>query len=124
MSLRADLQTMVRTYRALTYRGGIDADVETQTDLTEEFGIAQSTSVTETRKYAYHRKIERNRTATKKAKSFMVRAARPAILVFRSGMVKSVRGSLKRTTSNQSARWKRASRCITISPPILRYCAR
>jgi len=64
------LQAIVRAYRALTYRGGIDADVETQTDLAEEFGIAQSTPVPETRKYAYHRKIERNRTAIKKAKQF------------------------------------------------------
>ena len=64
------MQAIVRAYRALTYRGGIDADVETQTDLAEEFGIAQSTPVPETRKYAYHRKIERNRTAIKKAKQF------------------------------------------------------
>jgi 5-methylcytosine-specific restriction enzyme A len=67
-TLRADLQMIVRAYRALTYRGGTDADVETQSDLQEEFGI-ESASVTETRKYAYHRKIERNR-ATKKAKQF------------------------------------------------------
>lgn len=69
-TLRADLQTMVRAYRALAYRGGIDADVETQTDLSDEFGIPQSASVIETRKYAYHRKIERNRTAARAAKKF------------------------------------------------------
>lgn len=68
--LRSDLQTIVRAYRALSYRGGIDADVETQTDVGEEFGLAPSTSITETRKYAYHRKIERNRTAAKQAKKF------------------------------------------------------
>jgi 5-methylcytosine-specific restriction protein A len=68
--LRSDVQTIVRAYRALTYRGGIDADVETQTDVTEEFGKPASTSITETRKYAYHRKIERNRTAAKQAKKF------------------------------------------------------
>jgi 5-methylcytosine-specific restriction protein A len=55
---------------ALTYRGGIDAEVETQTDLAEEFGISQSMSVIETRKYVYHRKIERNRTAARQAKKF------------------------------------------------------
>ena len=44
-TLRGDLQAIVRAYRALTYRGGIDADVKTQTDLSEEFGIAQSTPV-------------------------------------------------------------------------------
>jgi 5-methylcytosine-specific restriction protein A len=69
-SLRADLQTIVRAYRALTYRGGVDADIETQTDLVEEFGIPHSTSVIETRKYAYHRKIERNRIAARHAKKF------------------------------------------------------
>ena len=35
--LRADLQAIVRAYRALTYRGGIDADVESQSDVGEEF---------------------------------------------------------------------------------------
>src|SRR5262249_8139640 len=68
--LRSDLQALVRAYRALTYRGGIDADVEGQTDLVEEFGIAAQTSITEVRKYAYHRKIERNRTAAHHAKKF------------------------------------------------------
>jgi 5-methylcytosine-specific restriction protein A len=66
--LRADLQIIARAYRALTYRGGIDADVESQTDVAEEFGVVSATSVTEIRKYAYHRKIERNRTASRQAK--------------------------------------------------------
>ena len=70
VSLRTDLQTIVRAYRALTYRGGIDADVETQTDLAEEFGVSRSITVVETRKYAYHRKIERNPTAARQAKKF------------------------------------------------------
>ncbi len=68
--LRADLQTMVRAYRVLSYRGGIDADVETQNDVADEFGIAPTTAITETRKYAFHRKVERNRTAAKQAKKF------------------------------------------------------
>ena len=67
-ALRRDLQTIVRAYRALSYRGGIDADVETQTDVTEEFGITTPTSIIETRKYAYHRRIERNPTAARQAK--------------------------------------------------------
>jgi 5-methylcytosine-specific restriction protein A len=67
--LRADLQTIIRAYRALTYRGGIDADVESQTDITEEFGASPG-SITETRKYVYHRKIERNPTAARQAKKF------------------------------------------------------
>jgi 5-methylcytosine-specific restriction protein A len=68
--LRSDLQAIVRAYRSLTYRGGIDADVEGQTDVVEEFGIQAQTSITEVRKYAYHRKIERNRTAAHHAKKF------------------------------------------------------
>jgi 5-methylcytosine-specific restriction protein A len=69
-TLRSDLQTIVRAYRALTYRGGIDADIESQSDIGAEFGVAATASITETRKYAYHRKIERNRTAAKQAKKF------------------------------------------------------
>jgi sugar O-acyltransferase (sialic acid O-acetyltransferase NeuD family) len=68
--LRSDLQTITRAYRALTYRGGIDADIESQTDLVDEFAIPPQTSITETRKYAYHRKVERNRTAARYAKKF------------------------------------------------------
>jgi 5-methylcytosine-specific restriction protein A len=70
VTLRADLQAMVSAYRALTYRGGTDADVETQTDLMDEFNLPAQISITETRKYIYHRKIERNRTASKNAKKF------------------------------------------------------
>ena len=70
VSLRVDLQAMVRAYRALTYRGGTDADVETQSEVADEFDLPKSTTVIETRKYAYHRKVERSQTATKKAKEF------------------------------------------------------
>jgi 5-methylcytosine-specific restriction enzyme A len=67
-TLRSDLQTMVRAYRALL--GGIEGDIEGQSELSEEFGIPPQISITETRKYAYHRKIERNRTAARYAKKF------------------------------------------------------
>src|SRR5262249_16576216 len=69
-TLRADLQNIVRAYRALTYRGGIDAEVDSQSDVAEEFGVPDGASVTETRKYVYHHKIERNRTAARQAKKF------------------------------------------------------
>lgn len=71
MTLRADLQNAVRAYRALTFRGGIEGEVETAaSELADEFNVPPQTSVVETRKYAYHRKIERNRTAAKQAKKF------------------------------------------------------
>jgi 5-methylcytosine-specific restriction enzyme A len=54
----------------LTYRGGVDADIETQSDVGEEFNLPTSTKVVEIRKYAFHRKIERNRTAARQAKKF------------------------------------------------------
>jgi 5-methylcytosine-specific restriction protein A len=69
-TLRTDLQNVVRAYRALTFRGGIEGDVEPQAELTDEFKIPAQATVIETRKYAYHRKIERNRTAAKQAKKF------------------------------------------------------
>jgi 5-methylcytosine-specific restriction protein A len=69
-TLRGDLQNIVHAYRALTFRGGLEGDVEPQSDVSDEFNIPQSASVIETRKYVYHRKIERNRTAAKNAKKF------------------------------------------------------
>ena len=68
--MRTDLQNIVRAYRALTFRGGIEGDVEPQAELEDEFKIPPKTSVIEIRKYAFHRKIERNRTAAKQAKKF------------------------------------------------------
>jgi 5-methylcytosine-specific restriction enzyme A len=59
LSLRADLQNMVRAYRALTYRGGVEGEIETQSDPADEFDLPSQTSLVETRKYVYHRKIER-----------------------------------------------------------------
>jgi MrcB-like, N-terminal domain len=59
-TLRTDLQNVVRAYRALTFRGGIEGDVEPQAELEDEFKISAQATVIETRKYAYHRKIERN----------------------------------------------------------------
>jgi 5-methylcytosine-specific restriction enzyme A len=69
-TLRTDLQNVVRAYRALTFRGGIEGDVEPQAELEDEFKIPAQATVVETRKYAFHRKIERNRTAAKQAKKF------------------------------------------------------
>ncbi len=60
----------MRAYRALTYRGGIEGDLERQSELNEEFGIPPQTSIIEIRKYAYHRKVDRNRTAARHAKRF------------------------------------------------------
>lgn len=67
-ALRSDLQTVVRAYRALTYRGGLDSDVESEGDVSAEFGLKKGTSVTETRKYAYHRKVERSSAAARLVK--------------------------------------------------------
>ena len=69
-TLRTDLQTVVSAYQALTFRGGIEVDVVPQAELADEFKIPAQASVIETRNYAYHRKIERNRTAAKQAKKF------------------------------------------------------
>lgn len=69
-TLRGDLQNIVQAYRALTFRGGIEGDVEAQSDVADEFNIPPQATVIETRKYVYHRKIERNRTAAKNAKKF------------------------------------------------------
>lgn len=56
-------------YRALTFRGGIEGGLEEQSEVSDEFNISHHASVVETRRYVYHRKIERNRTAAKNAKA-------------------------------------------------------
>ena len=68
--LRFDLQTIIRAYRALTYRGGVDADMGGQTNVADDFVVTRQMSITETRKYANHRKVERNSTAARYAKKF------------------------------------------------------
>jgi 5-methylcytosine-specific restriction enzyme A len=69
-TLQTDLRNIVHAFRALTFRGGIEGDTEPQPDLSDEFNLPTQTSITETRKYVYHRKIERNRTAAANAKKF------------------------------------------------------
>jgi hypothetical protein len=69
-TLRTDLQNVVRAYRALTFRGGIEGDAEPQAELEDEFKIPAQATIIETRQYAFHRKVERNRTAAKQAKKF------------------------------------------------------
>ena len=68
--LRTDLQNVVRAYRALTFRGGIEGDIEPQAELADEFKIPAQATIIETRKYAFHRKVERNPTAARQAKKF------------------------------------------------------
>jgi 5-methylcytosine-specific restriction enzyme A len=80
--LQGDLRNIVRAYRALTYRGGIEGDMEPQSELATEFNIPAQASITETRKYGYHRKIERNRTASKNAKKFHGTACQACELQF------------------------------------------
>src|SRR5262249_49151182 len=69
-TLRSDLQTVGRAYRALSYRGGWGGNLEEQRKENKEFATPPQTSIIEIRKYAYHRKIERNRTAARNAKKF------------------------------------------------------
>ena len=96
--LRTDLQLIVRAYRALTYRGGVDADVESQSDVGEEFNLPTSTTVVETRKYAFHRKIERIAPRPDRPKNSTAPSARPAILILPNAMDRLVRALLKHIT--------------------------
>ena len=101
--LRSDLQTIVRAYRASSYRGGIDADVEMQTDVGEEIHFANQLDYGD-RKYAFHRKIERNRTAARQAKNSMASAVRRVTSILRSATAQSARVSSKRITCGRLQR--------------------
>jgi 5-methylcytosine-specific restriction enzyme A len=97
-TLRADLQNVVRAYRALTFRGGIEGDVEPQAELEDEFKIPAQATIVETRKYAFHRKVERNRTAAKQAKKFHGCAAKPVGLISKNATAPLAKALSKRIT--------------------------
>lgn len=65
--LNADLKRAIEAYRALVFRTN---ESEDDTEVVAEFELPKDASVIETRKYVYHRKIERNATAAKNAKKF------------------------------------------------------
>ncbi len=62
--LRRDLNDMMRLYRILIFRGGLD--FEDQIEDSKEGGG----SITETRSYKFHKRIERNPKASSEAKGF------------------------------------------------------
>src|SRR5262245_20519089 len=64
--LRADLQTAVQCYRALTFRGGLDASIETAPQDGED--LPANVSLIEMRRYRLHSRIERNPAAARTAK--------------------------------------------------------
>jgi 5-methylcytosine-specific restriction protein A len=60
--LGRDLRNAVRAYRALTFRGGLDTDVETM-------GESPLENLVEIRRYRLHARIERNPRAVREAKN-------------------------------------------------------
>jgi 5-methylcytosine-specific restriction protein A len=64
--LRAEVQTPVRAYRALTFRGGIDPSLEQPND--PDADPSTFTSLEELRRYRMHRVSERNPKASRLAK--------------------------------------------------------
>jgi 5-methylcytosine-specific restriction enzyme A len=64
--LRADLQTAVQCYRALTFRGGLDASMETVPQDGDE--LPANVSLVEMRRYRLHSRLERNPAAARAAK--------------------------------------------------------
>lgn len=66
--LRDDLQTLVRAYRVLTFRGGLDPSAEVS-EVIEVCTASKAATLTEIRRYRHHRRIERNTLASKLVKS-------------------------------------------------------
>jgi 5-methylcytosine-specific restriction protein A len=64
--LQTDLQTAVRAYRALIFRGGLEAEIGDNPE--DEFLAAESASLIEIRRYRAHRRIERTASASRLAK--------------------------------------------------------
>lgn len=68
-SLRSDLQEIVRAYLTLTHRGGLDPSPDAA-DPTDDLPPTYGGSLVELRQYRMHRRIERNKNAAAKVKSF------------------------------------------------------
>jgi 5-methylcytosine-specific restriction enzyme A len=58
----------VHAYRALTFRGGLDAAPELSEEVRDDIGSPEFASLVEIRRYRMHRRIERNPSAAKAAK--------------------------------------------------------
>lgn len=61
--LQADFRRIVQSYDALTHRGGLTTDIKA-----EEPSTAGPATITETRQYTYHKRIERNAAGARLAK--------------------------------------------------------
>jgi 5-methylcytosine-specific restriction protein A len=66
--LRTDLQTAIRAYRALTFRGGLAPELGDE--MGDEFLPVENTSLIEIRRYRAHRRIERSASASRLAKKY------------------------------------------------------
>jgi 5-methylcytosine-specific restriction protein A len=66
-ALQSDLRKIVEAYRALIFR---NTEGDEDDELNIEFGLSNKITITEKRQYAFHRKIERNSTASRKAKKY------------------------------------------------------
>jgi 5-methylcytosine-specific restriction enzyme A len=66
ITLRGDLQTAIRAYRALTFRGGLDPEIGAE--IGDDFPAAENASLIEIRRYKAHLRIERRASVSRKAK--------------------------------------------------------
>jgi 5-methylcytosine-specific restriction protein A len=64
--LQADLLSVVRAYRTLTFRGGFDEVIETSDSSDDD--LPATASLVEKRQYRLHKRVERNRKAARLAK--------------------------------------------------------
>jgi 5-methylcytosine-specific restriction protein A len=121
--LERDLRNIVRAYRALTYRGGIEGDIEPQSELTTEFNFPLkrllrkrvSTVITE----RLNATVQRQRTL----RNFTAPPVRLANCSSSNAMDQSEKGSSKHTTSKPLDLWRRDCRSDMTLRLILRCCA-
>jgi len=66
--LRSDLSFAIRAYRAITFRGGLDAAPELSDEVQDELGRPDLASLVEIRRYKLHRRMERNPQSSRAAK--------------------------------------------------------
>ena len=96
--LRTDLQSIVRAYRALTYRGGVDADENCKATLAKNLTFQPRPRWSKPVNTPSIGRSSAIAPRPDRPKNFTAQSARPAILILPNAMARLVRALLKRIT--------------------------
>jgi hypothetical protein len=120
--LRMDLQTAIRAYRALTFRGGLETEIGDE--MGDELIATGNTSLIEIRRYKAYRRIERSVSASRLAKKHHGTRCQVCSFQFAEKYGSLGDGFIEVHHLIPISRWKKACRSDTTLQQISLYFAR